>query len=197
VRPPLNPNTLANSNGISELRAAGIVHLRVFGSVARGESSFDSDIDLLVDFDKSKRLTLVTVGSLQNRLSKMLGAKVDLSSAEWMREPVRSRSYARPFLPFRDNATHFRDILEAIGHIEDFLQGIDYETYMGDAKTKSAVERQMQIVTEAAYRLDADGERMAPGIDWEGFRGMGNLLRHAYHRIDDLIVWNTIKDELP
>jgi uncharacterized protein with HEPN domain len=38
---------------------------------------------------------------------------------------------------------------------------------------------------------------MAPGIDWEGFRGMGNLLRHAYHRIDDKIVWDTIKDELP
>jgi uncharacterized protein with HEPN domain len=26
---------------------------------------------------------------------------------------------------------------------------------------------------------------------------MGNLLRHAYHRIDDQIVWNTVKDELP
>lgn len=64
-------------------------------------------------------------------------------------------------MPFRDNATHFRDILEAIRHIEDFLQGIDYETYKGDAKTKSAAERQMQILTEAAYRLDADGEKMA------------------------------------
>jgi uncharacterized protein with HEPN domain len=100
-------------------------------------------------------------------------------------------------LPFRDNATHFRDILEAIGHIDDFLKGIDFEAYKDDAKTKSAVERQMQIVTEAAYRLDAAGEQMAPGIDWEGFRGMGNLLRHAYHRIDDKIVWDTIKDELP
>jgi uncharacterized protein with HEPN domain len=100
-------------------------------------------------------------------------------------------------LPFRDNATHFRDILEAIGYIDDFLQGVDFETYKDDAKTKSAVERQMQIVTEAAFRLDADGEKMAPCIDWEGFRGMGNLPRHAYHRTDDLIVWNTIKDELP
>ena len=38
---------------------------------------------------------------------------------------------------------------------------------------------------------------MAPGVDWEGFRGMGNLPRHAYHRIDDSIIWNTIKDEFP
>jgi hypothetical protein len=43
----------------------------------------------------------------------------------------------------------------------------------------------MQIMTEAAIRLGGEAERIAPGPDWEGFRGMGNLLRHAYHRIDD------------
>ncbi len=100
-------------------------------------------------------------------------------------------------MPFRDNSTHFRDILDAIDHIDEFLNGIDFEAYQEDLKTKSAVERQMQIITEAAYRLGEDGEKMAPGVNWEGFRGMGNLLRHAYHRIDDSIIWNTVKDELP
>jgi predicted nucleotidyltransferase len=55
------------------LKAAGVVHLRVFGSVARGETSAESDIDLLADFDKSRRLTLVTVGRLQSRLTDLLG----------------------------------------------------------------------------------------------------------------------------
>ena len=36
-----------------ELRAAGVVHLSVFGSVARGEASERSDVDLMADFDKS------------------------------------------------------------------------------------------------------------------------------------------------
>jgi predicted nucleotidyltransferase len=62
-----------------ELKAAGVVHLRVFGSVARGETSAESDIDLLADFDKSRRLTLVTVGRLQSRLTDLLGVNVDLS----------------------------------------------------------------------------------------------------------------------
>jgi uncharacterized protein len=83
-----------------ELRAAGIVHLRVFGSVARDQSSISSDIDLLADFDKSQRLTLIKVGRLQSRLSKMLGANVDLSSAEWMREPIRSRALREAVLAF-------------------------------------------------------------------------------------------------
>ena len=75
-----------------ELKAAGIVHLSIFGSVARDEASAASDVDLMADFDKSMRLTLVKVGSLQKRLTDLLGENVDLSSSEWMREPVKSRA---------------------------------------------------------------------------------------------------------
>ncbi len=83
-----------------ELKAAGIVHLRVFGSIARGEASAESDIDLLADFDKSRRMTLVKVGSLQGRLEDLLGANVDLSSPEWMKEPIRSRALHDAVLVF-------------------------------------------------------------------------------------------------
>jgi uncharacterized protein len=75
-----------------ELKAAGIVHLRLFGSVARGEASPGSDVDLIADFDKSRRLTLVKVGSLQSRLTDLLGTNVDLSSPDWMKEPIKSRA---------------------------------------------------------------------------------------------------------
>ncbi|MFZ0704143.1 MAG: DUF86 domain-containing protein [Candidatus Korobacteraceae bacterium] len=90
-----------------------------------------------------------------------------------------------------------RDILEAITHIETFLAGMNLAAYKTDLRTKFAVERQMQVITEAAVRLGEEGERIAPGPDWRGFRGMGNILRHAYHRIDDELIWNTAKDELP
>lgn len=84
----------------TELRAAGIVRLRVFGSVARDEASPSSDVDLLADFDQSKRMTLVKVGSLQNRLSQMLGVPVDLSSPGWMREPVKSKALREAVIAF-------------------------------------------------------------------------------------------------
>ncbi len=83
-----------------ELKAAGILHIRVFGSVARNEASEVSDIDLLADFDKATRMTLVKVGSLQSRLSEMLGARVDLSSAEWMREPIKSKALREAVIAF-------------------------------------------------------------------------------------------------
>jgi uncharacterized protein len=83
-----------------ELKAAGIVHLRLFGSVARNEAAGSSDIDLMADFDKSRRLTLVTVGNLQSRLTDMLGGNVDLSSPEWMKESVRSEAMREAVLAF-------------------------------------------------------------------------------------------------
>lgn len=83
-----------------ELRAAGIVHLSVFGSVARGDVSERSDVDLMADFDKSMRLTLVKIGSMQHRLSEWLGVEVELSSANWLREPVRSRAMREAVVAF-------------------------------------------------------------------------------------------------
>jgi uncharacterized protein len=83
-----------------ELRAAGLVHLRVFGSVARGEASPQSDVDLMADFDRSKRLTLLTVGRLERHLGDLLGVKVDLSAAEWMKEPVRKQALREAVIAF-------------------------------------------------------------------------------------------------
>jgi uncharacterized protein len=83
-----------------ELREAGLIHLRVFGSVARGDGNANSDIDLLADFDKSKRITLVTMGNLESRLADLLGAKVELSSADWMREPVRTQALREAVFAF-------------------------------------------------------------------------------------------------
>jgi len=83
-----------------ELKAAGIVHLRLFGSVARNESSVASDIDLMADFDRSRRLTLISMVHLENRLADILEAKVDLSPSDSMKEPIRNHALRESSLAF-------------------------------------------------------------------------------------------------
>jgi uncharacterized protein len=83
-----------------ELRAAGVAHLRLFGSVARGEAGAQSDIDLLAEFDSSKPVTLLTVGRLQQRLQSLLGVGVDLSASAWLREHVREQALREAVLAF-------------------------------------------------------------------------------------------------
>ena len=100
-------------------------------------------------------------------------------------------------MPFRDDATRYRDILESIALIEQFIAGMDFDTYQYDQKTKSAVERQVLTISEAAKALGSNAEELCPGHDWKGLRGMGDILRHAYHRVDDRLVWDTAVSELP
>ncbi len=100
-------------------------------------------------------------------------------------------------MPFRDAQSHLRDILESINNIELFVGDMNFDAYRDDRKTRSAVERELQIITEAAIRLGDEAETLCPGQDWKGVCGMGNVLRHEYHRVDDRIVWNTVKVELP
>jgi hypothetical protein len=42
---------------------------------------------------------------------------------------------------------HLGDILESVGHIEHFVNGMDFDAYRRDERTKSAVERKIQIGT--------------------------------------------------
>ena len=100
-------------------------------------------------------------------------------------------------MPFRDNPTHLRDIVEGIERIEAFVGTMSLDAYRADPLRKSAVERQLQIITEAAKRLGEDAYMLCPYGDWKGFCRMGDVLRHGYHKIDDEIIWNTVKDELP
>ena len=62
----------------AELRRAGIRHLSLFGSVARGDAEIGSDVDLVVEFDPAARMDLVRLVALERQLAEVLGRPVDL-----------------------------------------------------------------------------------------------------------------------
>jgi uncharacterized protein len=69
-----------------------IQRLALFGSVLRDDFSPDSDVDVLVDFDRGVDLGLLEIVSIENELSALLGRKVDLADRE---EVERSDNYIR------------------------------------------------------------------------------------------------------
>lgn len=79
----------------------------------------------------------------------------------------------------------------------EFLDGMTFQQYRLDRKTRSAVERQLQIMTEAAFRLGERGPQLCPQIDWQGIRGLGNFLRHEYDRVSDEVIWDVLQERLP
>jgi uncharacterized protein len=62
----------------TELHRAGIRHLWLFGSVARGDGTVDSDVDLVAELDPAARIGLFALGALERRLAELIGRRVDL-----------------------------------------------------------------------------------------------------------------------
>ena len=66
--------------------------LGIFGSYLRGEADEESDIDLLVDLEEGEvPLTLLGFIALENRLSDLLGAKVDLVERSALKPAIGRR----------------------------------------------------------------------------------------------------------
>jgi predicted nucleotidyltransferase len=83
-----------------ELKAAGILHLRLFGSVARGDNTSGSDVDLLAELDQAKPITLQSLAKLEYQLDDLLGIKVDLSSIDSIYPRIRTRALAEAIIAF-------------------------------------------------------------------------------------------------
>jgi predicted nucleotidyltransferase len=67
--------------------------VRVFGSVARGDETADSDVDLLVDFPAGER-GLFPLLKLAGEVEQLVGRPVDVAAVEVMAGPVRERALA-------------------------------------------------------------------------------------------------------
>jgi predicted nucleotidyltransferase len=83
-----------------ELKAAGILHLRLHGSVAWRAESSASDVDLIAEFDPAKHLSLLDMVGLENQLSDLLGVAVDLSPAHMLKRPIAERAANEAILAF-------------------------------------------------------------------------------------------------
>jgi uncharacterized protein len=74
------------------LRGLGITHLSLFGSMARGDTDPNSDIDLLVELDPQSRFSLFELVDLQGDLQGLLGRRAHIAFASklrpWLRDEI-------------------------------------------------------------------------------------------------------------
>lgn len=74
---------------LRQMKAAGGSNVRVFGSVARGDDHEGSDVDLL--FTMERPLSLMQLGALEQQLSDLVGAPVDILPDAAIRPALRDR----------------------------------------------------------------------------------------------------------
>lgn len=78
----MNDSVAVDRARLAEIcRESGIRRLAVFGSALRADFRPDSDVDLLVEFDPTRRVSLLDLAAMEARLSAEFGRKVDLRTA--------------------------------------------------------------------------------------------------------------------
>lgn len=68
----------------------GAFNVRIFGSVARGEADLQSDVDVLVDYDRTRRTPWFPMGFIEE-LEALLGCKVDVVTEKGLKSRIRER----------------------------------------------------------------------------------------------------------
>jgi uncharacterized protein with HEPN domain len=179
-----------------ELRAEGVSHVFLFGSVARGEQDERSDVDLFYDYDVDRFgfLQFMRIRELARRRRRH-HAPGRYSSAN----PSRCGAIRNPSLLMgTDEAARVRlhDILRAIEGIHDTEGGLEYGHYTSVWSIKHASERGVEIISEASRHLPEALRKAEPDIPWRQIAGVGNILRHGYQTISDRVVWDIIVTHL-
>ncbi len=88
------------------------------------------------------------------------------------------------------------DMVQAIHRIQEFTANLSYEAFLKSLVIQSAVERQLEILGEAARRLSDEFRLAHPEIDWRRIIGLRNLLIHRYDEIRQVTIWTIITSEL-
>jgi predicted nucleotidyltransferase len=84
--------TLRESEGA--LRARGVRHAALFGSVARDEHTPDSDIDIMVEFDPAVPMTVYGYVGVKDFIAGLFNVPVDVVDAAGLKSHVRPHATA-------------------------------------------------------------------------------------------------------
>jgi len=92
---------------------------------------------------------------------------------------------------------YLTDIDDAISAIQSSCKGMTNEQLARDRKTREAIILNLVVMGEAIKKLPPEITRLHPGIPWKEFAGMRDKLVHEHFQISSLILWETIRQDLP
>jgi uncharacterized protein with HEPN domain len=97
----------------------------------------------------------------------------------------------------RRDPANLYDMLEAAENIQDFLNGKTFDDFMRDNMLWAAVERNLEIIGEAARRISEEVKQEHQTIPWRKIVAQRNVLIHEYDDIDYKEIWEVATFHLP
>jgi len=89
------------------------------------------------------------------------------------------------------------DMLDAASAISTFVAGSTFHDFQTDRMLRNAVERNMEIIGEAANRVSEKFQKAHPEIPWRNIVGQRNILIHEYGEVKNERIWVVAKERIP
>ena len=99
--------------------------------------------------------------------------------------------------PKRTYIDYLLDIADSVEKIEMFMEGFALEDLRNDQKTQYAIVRGFEIIGEATKNIPASVKHAHKDIPWKNMTTMRNKLIHEYFGVNIVVVWKTVKEDLP
>jgi uncharacterized protein with HEPN domain len=78
-----------------------------------------------------------------------------------------------------------------------FVAGLDADGFAHDLRTRYAVTRCLEIISEDSRRVEPAIRERHPALPWRAIGAAGNIYRHEYDNLDAALLWRTVQDSLP
>jgi uncharacterized protein with HEPN domain len=93
-------------------------------------------------------------------------------------------------------ADRLSHINAAIDTIRKGLADQTLQSFRDDLLLRVGIERLLEIISEASRHIPPEVRDKETSIPWRRMADLGNLLRHAYHRVDAETLWNIARNDL-
>lgn len=97
----------------------------------------------------------------------------------------------------KDSLVYLQHILDSIEKIEKYLKEISFDIFTQNEMMVGATVRELEIIGEAATKIDKIIKEKYKDIPWNEMVGMRHRLIHEYFGVDIGVVWETCQSNLP
>lgn len=103
----------------------------------------------------------------------------------------------KPSKSSRDWTFRIKDILQAIGDIQEYTKDITVSEFKKNKLVFAAVVRNLEIIGEASVHIPQALRDAHPDIPWKQMIAMRNTMIHEYFGVNMSIVWQAVQKDLP